>query len=158
MADGNELPAPGVDELAERICALPRVRQQIIENDDRFFFLGAEQRRPFATIVQSDVPGWDEESQLNRPGVFRLNMELGTAEFERLFGYPPSEADTRREPLGYARADVVQPHPSYGSYGWASIINPARGSMPEVDRLLAHAHARHNRGARAGKSGEDASG
>ena len=39
---------------------------------DSFFYYGDERDMPFATIVVSDYPGFDEASQLHRDGVFRL--------------------------------------------------------------------------------------
>jgi hypothetical protein len=35
---------------------------------DWFFFTGADHRMPFATIVEHDTPGFDEDSHLDRPG------------------------------------------------------------------------------------------
>ncbi|MDO3704444.1 DUF6194 family protein [Micromonospora sp. C28SCA-DRY-2] len=144
--------------LAERILALPDVAQVVADEEsgvpethwgDRFFFVGPDRRRPFATLVYHDTPGFDEDSRLDRPGVFRLNIELGRLEFQRLFGYPPAELPDRRSALDFTRLDVIQPHPAYGLHGWACVLNPGVERLPEVDRLLDLAHrrarARHQR-------------
>ncbi|MFY1577516.1 DUF6194 family protein [Verrucosispora sp. WMMD703] len=153
----------GVDAavLADRILALPGV-EQIVTNEengspegasgDRFFYVGPDRRQPFATIVDHDVPGFDDASQLDRPGVFRLNLDLGRAEFERLFGFPPKAFEEHRQEFDFARLDTVVPHPGYALYGFGSIVMPGPHLLPEIDRLLAIAHGRavdrHERAAR----------
>src|SRR5262245_26780680 len=63
---------------------------------DSFFFYDpdgdtpANRRMPFATIVTKDYAGFDTESNLNRSGVFRLNVAIGRAAFGKLIGYPPT--------------------------------------------------------------------
>ena len=109
---------------------------------DRFFFVGPDRRQPFASIVERDVPGFDEESQLDRPGVFRLNVELGRTEFERRFGFAPKDFEEHRGEFDFARADRLVPHPGYALYGWASIVSPGPQMLPEIDRLVTHARAR----------------
>ncbi len=139
--------------LADRIAALPGVVVEVagdgapeVSRGDRFFYTGGgDRRRPFATIVSRDVPGFDEASRLDRPGVFRLNVELGRRGFTAEFGYPPAELPERLPGVDAARLDTVIPHPAYGTYGWASVLNPGPASLPEVDRLLAAALARRRR-------------
>ncbi|MFI7492811.1 DUF6194 family protein [Micromonospora echinaurantiaca] len=146
------------EALAERILALPDVAQVVADETsgvpethwgDRFFFVGPDRRRPFATIVYHDTPGFDEDSRLDRPGVYRLNVELGRAEFQRRFGYPPAGLPDHRSEVDFSRLDEIQPHPAYGLHGWACVLNPGVGRLPEVDRLLDHAYrralARHQR-------------
>ncbi|WP_233196865.1 DUF6194 family protein [Verrucosispora sp. ts21] len=143
----------GVDAatLAERILALPGVEQVVASEEngspkgawgDRFFHVGADRRQPFATIVEHDVPGFDEASQLDRPGVLRLNLDLGRTEFERRFGFPPKDFEEHRHEFDFARLDTVVPHPGYALYGFASVVMPGPHLLPEVDQLLAVAHAR----------------
>ncbi len=91
---------------------------------------------PFATIVHRDYPGFDEASNLNRDGVFRLNVELGRATLEaRLPAWEPDGFD-------FAVADRLIPHPAYWRQGWASIINPTDERLLEVLPLLIEARAR----------------
>ena len=137
-----------LDELAGRICRLPDVSQLIagpgtgapeLSWGDRFFFAGEDRMRPFATIVVRDVPGFDERSDLDRPGAFRLNVELGRAEFGALFGFGPEEFAARRDGIDFATPDRWFPHPVYAVQSWASVVNPV---TVEVDRLIAHARSR----------------
>ncbi|MEU8219470.1 DUF6194 family protein [Micromonospora taraxaci] len=153
----------GVDPrvLAARILALPGVEQVVASEEngspegawgDRFFYVGPDRRQPFATIVEHDLPGFDEASQLDRPGVFRLNLDLGRAEFERLFGFPPKAFEDHRDAFDFARLDTLLPHPCYALYAFGSVVMPGPQMLPEIDRLLAIAHARaterHERSAR----------
>jgi hypothetical protein len=143
------VPTPTPAELAERILVLPDVTHLLADEEsgapqiswgDRFFFLGSDIRRPFATIVEHDVPGFDEDSRLDRAGIFRLNIEIGREEFQRQFGYPPAELPDHRPGIDFTRSDEILPHPVYGTRGWACILNPGPARLPDVDRLLAHAH------------------
>jgi hypothetical protein len=97
-----------------------------------------------ATIVTTDEH--DQASNLSRPGVFRLNVGVGRATFERLVG-------SALEP-DYAALDRVLPHPVYAKQLWLSILNPSHSTFESVVKpLLAEAHdrlaaarARHVRG------------
>ncbi|MEU7613674.1 DUF6194 family protein [Micromonospora sp. NPDC049204] len=137
--------------LADRIVALPGVEQVVASEDngspeaawgDRFFFVGPDRRQPFATVVEHDVPGFDEAGQLDRPGVFRLNLDLGRSEFERRFGFPPKAFEDHRDEFDFARLDTLTPHPGYALHGFASIVMPGPHLLPEIDRLLTVAHGR----------------
>lgn len=90
---------------------------------------------PFATVVVSNYPGFDEASELDRPGIFRLNLSIGRAELEERFPTPDDEPD-------FAALDVVMAHPVYRAQGWVSVLNPSPARMAEVDTLLAIAHGR----------------
>ena len=134
---------------AARILALSDVRCVIADEGsgapeiawgDRFFLLGSD-RLPFATIVEHDKQGFDEDSRVDRPGVFRLNVELGREEFAHEFGYTPAEFEERRSGIDFAALDELVPHPVYGTQGWACILNPSVERLPDVDRLLAHRRA-----------------
>ena len=78
-----------------------------------------------------DYPGFDTESNLDRPGVFRVNIGVGRDEFQAL-------------DLGsdYAELDRLLAHPIYATQSWVCVLNPGPGTSSEVRRLLADAHAR----------------
>lgn len=146
---GDAGPTPA--ELAEWVLALSDVTCLVADEEsgapricwgDRFFFVGPDRRRPFVTIVEHDTPGFDEASGLDRPGVFRLNIDLGREEFHRQFGYPPVEFPERRAGIDFSRLDAVLPNPTYAGQGWAGILNPSLERLPELDRLVAQAHRR----------------
>jgi Family of unknown function (DUF6194) len=99
-----------------------------------FFSLDAEKHFPnFATIVWTD--DFDQASNLSRPGVFRLNIGVSRATFERLVG---SEAAPDHEAF-----DRFLPHPDYAKQLWISILNPSDETFRAVVLpLLAEAHDR----------------
>ncbi len=85
---------------------------------DTFFFTAAQRdvdpahRMPFATIVIKDYGEFDNLSQLDRPGVFRLNIGVSRETFQMLFGYLPGKksAESTRVRLCCPRyADAPSP-------------------------------------------------
>ena len=106
---------------------------------DRFFFVADEpeedRRFGFATIVTRDYPGYDSDSQLDRPGVYRLNIDLDATTFAELFPDPSIAHDV-------AAFDVVVPHPTYGAQHWVSVVNPDAATVDLVQALVVGAHRR----------------
>src|SRR5262245_49761961 len=85
---------------------------------DTFFIYDPErnledrQRFPFATIVTKDYGDFDRASNLDRPGVFRLNIGVGRETFRSLFGQPGAAADAGHD---FAALDRLMPHPVYAA-------------------------------------------
>lgn len=115
---------------------------------DTFFFYDPDgdtpddRRFPFATLVVTDYPNFDTASDLNRPGVFRLNVAAGRQAFEELLGYPPAAHAEHAGDYDYSAFDLFMPHPVYAAQGWVSIVNPGDGSVGKVRSVLTAAHAR----------------
>jgi len=100
-----------------------------------FFSLDERHWPNFATIVTTDEHDMGTPSNLSRPGVFRLNIGVGKATFERLVG---GQADP-----DYAALDTLVPHPVYAKQRWIAILNPSRGSFDAaVKPLIDEAHGR----------------
>src|SRR5688572_1757898 len=90
-----------------------------------FFSLDPEKHWPnFATIVTTDEHDEGAPSNLARPGVFRLNIGVSRATFERLVG-------SMAEPA-HAEFDRILPHPVYAKQLWISILNPSAGVFDDV--------------------------
>src|SRR5690242_11029580 len=54
-----------------------------------FFFYGSDRMLPFVTLARQDNEG-DRASDLDRPGVFRLNIGVSRDTYRSLFGeHPP---------------------------------------------------------------------
>jgi len=111
---------------------------------DSFFFYDPErdpanQRFPFATLVVSDYPGFDTESRLDREGIFRLNIAVGRAGYERLVGHSPAAHNEHHADYDYTELDVLLPHPVYAGQGWISIVNPGPRTAELAQRLLVEA-------------------
>lgn len=83
---------------------------------DSFFFYDpdgdpVDRRLPFATIVTKDFEGFDTTSDLNRPGVFRLNIAVGREIYRDLIGHTPAAHDQHQGEFDYAALDRFLPHP-----------------------------------------------
>lgn len=92
---------------------------------------------PFATIVTQDQPGFDEGSDLDRPGAFRVNLQVGRSRAAEL-GVGPEH----RDGVDHAEVDRLLPHPVYAAQGYVSVVNPGRATSELVLQLLGEAHAR----------------
>ncbi len=100
---------------------------------DHYIFYQTERHFPFATLVTSDAH--DTVSDLNRPGIFRLNIGLSRETFHSVF-----ETDTNDE--DYTVLDRLMPHPVYGKMHWVCVLNPGPASVETVKTLLAEAYER----------------
>lgn len=111
-----------LDTIRAFISAVPEVRVDD-STQDLFFFRGEEQNFPFATIVTHDQP-YDDQSKLDRPGVFRLNIQTDKTSFETLFpGFDKSQSPAAAG-FDVTAADTLFPHPVYGNMRWVSVITP----------------------------------
>jgi hypothetical protein len=140
----HEVPGPGPAEIASWITTT-YPDTVIAEAMGATFFSLDERHWPnFATIVTTDEHDLGSPSDLGRRGVYRLNIGVGKATFERLAG-------TLTEP-DYAAIDRIIPHPVYAKQRWVAILNPSRRTFDDVVKpLLAEAHERLARpGRRAG--------
>ncbi|MGV3524897.1 MAG: DUF6194 family protein [Candidatus Sericytochromatia bacterium] len=114
-----------------------------VESDGQFFFSASPvSKMPFATLISSDI--YDTASQLDRPGVFRLNVGLSKSRFVEYFGPeipqlgPDGLIQTGHD---FRMLDVLMPHPVYAPMLWACVLNPDK-TWQEVVPLLYEAHAR----------------
>jgi hypothetical protein len=145
------------DDVFEMIARLPGVATVVASEvngapevawGDSFFFYDPEgdtpvtRRLPFATIVTKDYAGFDAESDLDRDGVFRLNLAVGRGMFADLFGYPSPKHPDHHAEWDYSALDKVLPHPAYATQAWISILNPGSATAVQVPGLVEAAHER----------------
>lgn len=102
---------------------------------DAFFYYAPDGEmprnvQPYGTIVTKNYPD-DTTSDLDPAGRWRVNVHVGRARLTELTGAAGP---------GPATADVVQPHPVYGSAGWIAVVNPGRATGETVLALLRDAH------------------
>lgn len=136
------------EEIIEFVAGLPGVTALTASEADGApevawgdsFFTYRDERMPFATIVVKDYPGFDTASDLNRPGVFRLNVAVGRARFAELLGYSPAEVPGG---IDHTVPDTVLPHPVYAAQSWISILNPGDHARALLTEAHARAAARH---------------
>jgi hypothetical protein len=92
-----------------------------------------ESRRfPFASLVIQDYGDFDNKSNLNRPGVFRLNIGVSKETYRSLF---PDEGEH-----DFSALDVLIPHPGYGPNHFVCVLNPSDATFEAVKPLLAEAY------------------
>ena len=89
-------------------------------------------RFPFATIVTQDYGDFDNASNLNRPGVFRLNVGVSKETFAKLFG-----AEDEHD---FTQLDRLKPHPVYGPNHFVCVLNPGDTTFETVKPLLREAY------------------
>ncbi|MFI6424836.1 DUF6194 family protein [Promicromonospora sp. NPDC050880] len=102
---------------------------------DTFFYYAPDGRmprnvQPYATIVTKDYPD-DTASDLDPAGRLRVNIHVGRTALHELTEPGAAPPDT---------ADVLLPHPVYGSAGWVAVVNPGPSTTDTVLRLLREAH------------------
>lgn len=148
-----------IDEITEFMDSLdgvliwtagPRDGSPEIAWGDTFFYYSPDgavptATQPFATIVTKNYPG-DEQSRLDRPGVFRVNIAAGKESFITWTGHVPRENPDAADP---SETDSPFAHPVYGSLGWLAVINPGPATDAATRELLReayqHARSRHDR-------------
>lgn len=142
-------------EVIQTITAYEHVEHVEAEGNHFFFYdpgphLGANHRLPFATLVTSDA--YDRASQLDRPGVYRLNIGLTPETYRRLFGTPPAATremnvvDTGHDPT---ILDELMPHPVYAPLFWVCVLSPSATTLETLRPLLEEACTVAARRARA---------
>ena len=89
-------------------------------------------RFPFATIVTQDYGEFDNLSNLNRPGVFRLNVGISKKTYDELFGAGDNH--------DFSALDTLMPHPVYGQNHFVCVLNPSDETFESVKPLLAEAY------------------
>ena len=114
-------------------------------NGTSFFFYGPmedDNKFPFATLVTNNYN--DTASDLERPGIFRLNVGVSKATFLALFGQlvgRPNAAGIIESGYDYTALDQIMPHPVYGNMYWLCVLNPSRETWDKVKPLLDEAYA-----------------
>lgn len=98
-----------------------------------FFFVGDDHMVPFVSIADSDNE-YDSVSNLDREGVFRVNIGVSRATFESLF------ADSQTENVDYSALNVFLPHPEYSKQHFVCILNPTGENAEITKKLMVEAH------------------
>lgn len=99
-----------------------------------FFFYKSERVFPFATLITADNE-YDTISNLNRPGVYRLNMGISQETFQALFG--PGKVDVSQ--YDFTDCDVLMPHPEYAPQNFVCVLSPNQ-TLQKTQELLTEAY------------------
>jgi hypothetical protein len=105
---------------------------EIAWGDTFFIHKGDRNQFPFATIVTKDYGDFDNASNLNRDGVFRLNIGVSKETFGSLF-----RDDATHD---FTALDILMPHPVYGRNHWVCVLNPSDATFESIKQLLAEAY------------------
>ena len=100
-----------------------------------FFFYRSDHKLPFATLIASDQD-YDRVSNLDRPGVFRLNIGISKEMFESLFGKGQVDVSS----YDFSALDMIMPHPEYAQYHFICVLSPSEATFERVRLLLAEAY------------------
>ena len=100
-----------------------------------FFFYRSDHILPFATLISSDQD-YDRISNLDRPGVFRLNIGVSRETFQSLFGTAKVDVSS----YDFTALDVIMPHPEYAQQSFICVLSPSEAMFERVRALLAEAY------------------
>ena len=121
------------DEVEAFVAELENVQRE--ENFGySFFFVGDDHRLPFVTFANSDND-YDNVSNLNRAGVFRINIGVSKETFKNLI------AESGSEPIDYSVLNVFLPHPDYARQHFVCILNPSGENVETTQQLIVEAHS-----------------
>ena len=96
-----------------------------------FFFYGSDRMLPFTTIATPNNE-YERISNLERPGVFRLNIGVSKQTFQSLFG--TSKVDLSA--YDFTALDTIMPHPDYAAQSWLCVLNPSETTFQTLRPLL----------------------
>jgi uncharacterized protein DUF6194 len=119
--------------------------QHLVKDGNSFFSFDPEHMHPFATLVTNNIN--DSASDLDRPGVYRLNVGVRKETWVGMFG-PPTKGTPGDYGLGSGSAadwdftalDTLMPHPVYGRMHWVCVLNPSEATFEKIKPLLAEAY------------------
>ena len=101
-----------------------------------FFFYRDDHMHAFATIASTGNE-YEKISNLDRPGVYRLNIGVGREMFQSLFG--KGKVDIRA--YDFTALDTIMPHPDYSSQHFLCVLSPGEATFNEKIRsMLAEAY------------------
>ena len=100
-----------------------------------FFFYGSERMLPFTTIATTDNEG-DRHSNLDRPGVFRLNIGVSKPTYQQLFSTGKVDVSA----YDFTALDTIMPHPDYAAQSWFCVLNPSDTTFHQLQPLLSEAY------------------
>ena len=100
-----------------------------------FFFYRDDHMHAFATIASTGNE-YEKISNLDRPGVYRLNIGVSRGTFQELFGKGKIDIST----YDFSALDTVMPHPDYSSQHFLCVLSPSETTFGQIGSLLAEAY------------------
>ena len=100
-----------------------------------FFFYRTDHNFPFATIASTGNE-YERISDLDRPGVYRLNIGISKKTFQSLFG----SAKVDLSNYDFTALDVIMPHPDYAQQWFICVLSPSEQTFEKIQPLLEEAY------------------
>jgi len=100
-----------------------------------FFFYRDDNMHAFTTIASTGNE-YEQISNLDRPGVFRLNIGVSRETFQALFGTKKIDVSA----YDFTVLDTVMPHPDYSSQHFLCVLSPSEVTFEKIKPFLAEAY------------------
>ncbi len=100
-----------------------------------FFFYRDDHMHAFATTASTGNE-YERISNLDRPGVFRLNIGVSRDTFQALFG----KGKINVSDYDFTALDTIMPHPDYSSQSFICVLSPTEGTFERIRPMLAEAY------------------
>lgn len=94
------------------------------------------------TIKEKDG-GNDKGSNLDRKGIYRVNIGVRKSTFKELFGSVPTRpaaGHTVNMDYNFTVLDKLLPHPVYAWMGWISVLNPSKQTFEQLRPVIQEAY------------------
>ena len=100
-----------------------------------FFFYRDDHMHAFATIASTGNE-YERISNLDRPGVYRLNIGVSRETFKSLFGTNKINVSD----YDFTVLDTIMPHPDYSSQFFLCVLSPSQATFERICPMLAEAY------------------
>src|SRR5258706_9438169 len=100
-----------------------------------FFFYRDDHMHAFATIASAGNE-YERISNLDRPGVYRLNIGVSRETFKSLFGTKKINVSD----YDFTALDIIMPHPDYSSQVFLCVLSPSEATFERIRPMLAEAY------------------
>ena len=100
-----------------------------------FFIYRDDDMLPFATIASTGNE-YERISNLDRPGVYRLNIGVSRETFQSLFGTNKVDVSA----YDFTTLDTIMPHPDYSAQSFLCVLSPSEATFERIRPLLAEAY------------------
>ena|SRR5258707_1263747 len=100
-----------------------------------FFFYRDDHMHAFATIASTGNE-YERISNLDRPGVFRLNIGVSRDTFQSLFGTKKID----KSAYDFTALNTIMPHPDYSSQSFLCVLSPSEATFERIRPMLAEAY------------------